>query len=216
MAKEIRALRREDVDVELFWSKMDKHGPDECWNWQASKFHGGHGQFCVNGRPCRAHRVAYALEHGVCDASLLRHLCGSAACCNPTHLVPGTHMENMHDRREHGTWGRGALTDEQVEDIIELLQTGFAQDMIAEAYECSQAHVSQIATGRAWSWVRPDVDRSTLRRQKPHKPRTKITDEIRSRVRELRGQGLSQQAIGDRIGIDQKTVSRILKSRQTG
>ena len=33
-----------------FWIKVDKRGPDECWNWQGSFFRNGYGQFNAKDR----------------------------------------------------------------------------------------------------------------------------------------------------------------------
>ncbi len=47
-----------------------------------------------------SHRVAWALANGLdAPASLsIRHRCdGNRRCCNPAHLLPGLHAENMND-----------------------------------------------------------------------------------------------------------------------
>lgn len=81
--------------AERFWSKVDKRGPDECWNWTASK-QKGYGQFMLGGRPRRAHRVAYELLVGPIPEGLtLDHLCRNPSCVNPAHLEPVTLSENV-------------------------------------------------------------------------------------------------------------------------
>ena len=31
--------------IERFWSKVDRQGPDECWEWQAGRSEKGYGWF---------------------------------------------------------------------------------------------------------------------------------------------------------------------------
>ncbi len=101
-----------------FWSKVDKNGqppalaPDlgPCWIWRGALTH-GYGQFYLDGRVERAHRVAYKLAvgpiplsaavtstHGVC----ILHRCDVRACVNPSHLYAGDHLANMRDMMERG------------------------------------------------------------------------------------------------------------------
>ena len=34
--------------MERFWSKVDKCGEDDCWEWQGKKNGKGHGEFYLN------------------------------------------------------------------------------------------------------------------------------------------------------------------------
>ena len=75
-----------------FWSKVDKRGPSECWNWLASKSPLGYGCFDKRG----AHRVAYEALRGAVPVGLvLDHLCRNPGCVNPAHLEAVTHRENI-------------------------------------------------------------------------------------------------------------------------
>ena len=92
--------------AERFWEKVAKAGPDDCWLWTASKTRDGYGQIArdrAQGRPLSAHRVAYALAHGLdpltMEVVVVRHKCDVPACVNPAHLEPGTHADNAQDRR---------------------------------------------------------------------------------------------------------------------
>lgn len=75
-----------------FWEKVDRRGPDDCWEWQASKVN-GYGAFMAkaNGKWSShvAHRIAYELMIGpVPDGAHLHHTCGNRGCVNPAHLEP--------------------------------------------------------------------------------------------------------------------------------
>ena len=93
--------------VERFWEKVDVGEPTECWNWKSSwrsKF--GYGRIRLAGRGSRdvvAHRLAYELTVGPLRATdLARHMCDNPACCNPAHIIPGTHSDNLRDQYERG------------------------------------------------------------------------------------------------------------------
>ncbi len=90
-----------------FWSKVDKSG--DCWLWTGTKSTNGYGNFGVAHGHRVAHRVAYELTTGPIPVGLeLDHDCHNKAltcnggdecphraCCNPSHLIPRTHQENI-------------------------------------------------------------------------------------------------------------------------
>lgn len=83
---------------ERFWAKVDKRGPDECWEWEAVR-RGGYGRFSVKGRLREAHRVAYELTFGpIGDGMMIDHRCHNHPCCNPAHLREATHKQNSENR----------------------------------------------------------------------------------------------------------------------
>lgn len=83
-------------ELERFWSKVDKHGPNGCWVWTAGTFSSGYGSFWLKGRMRHAHRVAWHWMRGpVPEGMTLDHLCRNRACVNPDHLEPVTHQVNI-------------------------------------------------------------------------------------------------------------------------
>jgi hypothetical protein len=90
--------------IDLFWSKVTRLGDSDCWTWLARKSYNGYGLFFTyaNGNrvALRAHRLAYALQHGHVPAGLvIDHLCENRACCNPSHLQAISHTENVRKGR---------------------------------------------------------------------------------------------------------------------
>ena len=78
-----------------FWQRVDQK--DGCWLWKGSLTVYGYGQFQpARGKSYRAHRLAWEIARGpVPEGLVLDHLCRNRACCNPDHLEPVTHRENV-------------------------------------------------------------------------------------------------------------------------
>lgn len=73
---------------------------DGCWQWTATTDGKGYGFFYPGKewpqRQMRAHRFAYiALQGPIPTGYDLDHLCRNLGCCNPDHLEPVPHRENV-------------------------------------------------------------------------------------------------------------------------
>ena len=80
--------------LENFWSKVNK--TDSCWNWTACKNKDNYGQFWLEGKPYKVHRIVYEMYYGKIPSGLvLDHLCRNKRCCNPEHLEAVTNKENI-------------------------------------------------------------------------------------------------------------------------
>jgi hypothetical protein len=95
----------------------------------------------------------------------VRHDCDNRLCCNPAHLVEGTHLQNMADMRERGRSRKGEpmpigqdaraakLADEDVREIRSQRQRGAKLREIAEAFNVCTSSVSAICRGERWGHV---------------------------------------------------------------
>lgn len=113
-------LRLTAKQVERFWSRAGRRGPQECWFWAGpvnARF--GYGYFFVFGKGWRAHRLAWLLTHGpIPDGLQVLHRCDEGLppgdisyrrCCNPAHLWLGTARQNQQDCCRKGRKPRGEL-----------------------------------------------------------------------------------------------------------
>lgn len=88
-----------------FWARVDMSaGVDACWPWRGATNKSGYGSYGEAGTVRTASRVAYELTNGPIPVGpgyhgiVVRHTCDNRVCCNPSHLMIGTHQDNMNDR----------------------------------------------------------------------------------------------------------------------
>lgn len=102
----IRRPNPHGTPEERFWRKVAK-STDGCWEWTGRKDKDGYGTLRVGSTQVRAHRFSYELHHGPTNL-LVRHACNNPGCVRPDHLIPGTHLDNMADRKAAGHYPRRA------------------------------------------------------------------------------------------------------------
>lgn len=83
------------------------YGP--CLIWRHRLDADGYGTLRLDGRTCKAHRVAYELSRGsIPKGKYILHICHRRSCIQPSHLYAGTRKENADDRQkrltEKGRW----------------------------------------------------------------------------------------------------------------
>ena len=144
-----------------FWAKVDKRGPDECWNWLAGHTVTGYAEFSRNNQMLRANRVSYELHHGRIPPGLdVCHTCDNRSCVNPAHLFLGTRSDNMKDAVKKGR-ARGLipsgeshpsarLTAQQAREIRNFTEDAL---VVAARYGITRIHVYQIRLGLKWKHV---------------------------------------------------------------
>ena len=140
--------------AQRFWSKVDPAPSSCCWEWTVSKSSNGYGQFRLHKQMVGAHRIAYTLAKGEIPKDLIvRHTCDNRLCCNPDHLILGTHTDNMADMLERKRQAKGEgnssckLTPKQV---MEIYNSPLPQDEIAKLYNIAQTNVSSIKLKKTW------------------------------------------------------------------
>lgn len=165
---------REEITQEYrdrFWSKVDVRGPDDCWEFTGGRLPSGYGHFSViikgRKRSVKAHRLAYILEYGCIPDNLFAlHRCDNPSCCNPSHIWPGTPLDNMQDmhRKRRGIYGerhhRHKLTQSQVDEIRRSYiprhpELGYKP--LAVKYGVYHGTIARVVRGEFWQYSYHDV-----------------------------------------------------------
>jgi hypothetical protein len=144
-----------------FWDKVDKTSSENgCWLWMSCCV-SGYGQFRFNGETNFAHRLTLAQHLGrpLLQGMFATHQCPGGPnrkCCNPAHLKEASNFDNMQDMVRDGNSTRGEkhphckLTETQV---LEIRASDKTNVELAQIYNITRQTVSQIKTGKIWSWL---------------------------------------------------------------
>lgn len=162
MADRLNTLREESVQAR-FWAKVEVRGPDDCWDWQASKNRLGYGRFkYASYRQTGAHRVALILHTDEDPTDLCAlHSCDRPSCVNPNHLRWGTVLDNSDDKIARGRFRhmsfpgfanpRCTLTPDQLAEIVHLIDhSRLNNGQIGARYGLTHSMISKIRTGNSW------------------------------------------------------------------
>ena len=158
-----------------FWEKVDiRDCTEECWNWTASTFSSGYGQFWDGCNNVYAHRMAYILTKGpISDELYVLHTCNNPRCCSPNHLELGDQFNNMQymvkcNRQIKGeNHGMSVLTENQVRAIHRLyseqrkLHPLYKQwqitGPIAKRFGIAKSTIDKILSGLLWRHIHEDI-----------------------------------------------------------
>ena len=117
----------------------------------------GYPRSRVNGKLDRTHRHVYRKFKGeIPDGMIVRHTCDNRLCCNPDHLVLGTHADNARDRVERGRGaageknGRSKLRSSDVEKIRRLIAGGCRTARIAQQFGVDAVTIRRIRRRATW------------------------------------------------------------------
>jgi hypothetical protein len=154
------------TETERFWSRVDVRGPDECWPWNGASTSAGYGYFRIGSltdgsrRMILAHRYACKITHGLADNRQALHRCDYKPCCNPAHVYPGTHTDNMNDAKERGLMHGFSLPGERnpkaklsVADVLAIRGSNQKNADLARAHRVSRAQIGHIKKRKSWAHV---------------------------------------------------------------
>lgn len=168
------------TNVRKFWKNVnivpdppdlaeDDIGP--CWEWKPGKARDrdGYGLFRHRNVTYRAHRVAFAIEHGYMpDGVVMLHACDNPPCCRPSHLADNTHLANMEDMKKKGRQAKGdrVVTAKLNWTIVRQLRddaaTGdYSMPALAAKYNVHLTTAIRIVKGETWHDDVPDAPGAT-------------------------------------------------------
>lgn len=247
--KELRDLRlqvkndQQSLDIQAaslssverrFWSKVEIIDDDDsCWEWKGGRrpvngeeyglfrlesHRSGNGHGTIG-----AHRFAYVLANGGEIPEVARHTCDNPPCCRPSHLIAGSHADNMRDRQERGRYsgqgtnfrGRGikrvqgepirareqqgeandsaVLTDAIVIDARRRSKAGETQKVIADEYGVSVAVLGYAIRGKTWN----HLDERESPHVRPQGGGSRLTEDDVRAIRSAHAAAATRSARGD-------------------
>jgi HNH endonuclease len=163
-------MPRPSVTPENFWDRVKKGNEDQCWPWMGRRAKGKfpYGRVDAFGfKGVYTHRVAYYLANpGEIELRRLgdmvvRHTCDYPSCCNPKHLVLGTHADNMRDKIERGRQHsfrsfespNAKLNPSDVRAIRELSKEDWTRRELAAKFGVSIQTIKAVRSGRHYADV---------------------------------------------------------------
>lgn len=146
-----------------FWAKVQKAGPDECWDWTGDTADTGYGQVRLNGRRIGAHRMSVMLDGRNPAGLLVCHSCDNRACVNPQHLWVGTYSDNLRDAYQKGRrppsfpepcrgerHGGAKLT---VDRVRAIRASADSHSALGRLYGVSEGTIRRARDGTTWGHV---------------------------------------------------------------
>lgn len=166
-----KLIRGRRLPINWIWVYVDIRGSNECWPWTGALREGpeNYGRFRYQGKARLAHRVSYALCNGLEIEEfeeygwLVRHTCDNPPCCNPRHLLAGTHAQNMADKklrcrfngiRRGEEASKNKLKVRQVLQIRRRLAAGEPSRELAKFYKVTRGAIEMIREGKNWAWLK--------------------------------------------------------------
>lgn len=146
---------------EHFWTYCSPGGANECWEWKGPLHENSswaYGVFGHRNQKFFAHRFSWELHNKttIPKGMVICHTCDNPRCVNPSHLMLGTHADNVLDKVIKGRHPRGErsssakLTEADVAEIRRLAGQGIRQRVIAEQFSIHQTTVSDIMHRKSW------------------------------------------------------------------
>lgn len=214
-------------DEARFWSKVTVGDRSECWEWRGARLASGYGEFSVNGKNHRAHRIAYQLSVGdISDGLHICHSCDNPGCVNPAHLWEGTPADNIADRDAKGRnrAPRGSerpnsiLTEDAVRDIRLRYATGrVTQKQLASEHGVDTTTVTRIISGQNWKHIKSTLtpeqiematDSNRARGERSGRAKLTLADVVE--IRRKFAAGASKSELGREYGVSANTIGNAI------
>jgi hypothetical protein len=142
------------ADLERFYSFIRLADNAQCWAWTGPREKSGYGRIQLGRRRLKAHRVMWALGHGILPGIVeVLHHCDTTglgvSCVRPDHLMAGDHTLNARDAASKGRLAR-KLRPGNILEMRELHAAGRSMKSLAAQFGVARYAVEMIVTGRGW------------------------------------------------------------------
>ncbi len=156
-------FRKTKTDEQRFWENVNRGDPDDCWEWTGTLDKRSYGQFRIGQTQYRAHRYSYELHVGPLGDLLACHSCDNPKCVNPSHLFPGTQLDNMQDMMAKGRRykpdvvgeknGSAKLTEVLVKEARQKFADGASISDLSREYGVCWTAMKLVVTRETWRHV---------------------------------------------------------------
>lgn len=121
-----------------------------CWLYMRYVNRLGYGLTNYRGKTISAHRLMWRLHNGSIPAGAhVRHTCDTPACINPSHLVLGSHKDNMADRKQRGQYARAGVRL-LLHQVRKIRSSTESVDALAAKYGVRPGTIRAIRNGVSW------------------------------------------------------------------
>ena len=117
----------------------------------------GYPQIQIDKKRYYIHRIFYENSYGkIPEGIVIRHICDNRACINISHMILGTHSDNVKDRVNRGrsakleNHGRSKLDSEKVRFIRSSVLTN---TVLARKFGVSPKAIRLVRQGKAWTGI---------------------------------------------------------------
>lgn len=157
--------RTRDEEISDFWARVNKLGPDKCWEWTGVRNHRGYGKIHFGRQNTYAHRASYVVHKGrIPDGLCVLHSCDNPPCVNPNHLIAGTQLENIRDciikKRKNPPRGESHAHRKVTEEIVKQMRSRYQPHdpvngacALAREFGLSNSATNQIVNRVTWKHV---------------------------------------------------------------
>lgn len=155
---DISAKVLDGYEVARFWSRVEVRKRNQCWPWRYGSTKDGYGEYRIGDSSGDvSSRVAYRIATGpIPNGMVVRHTCDNRLCCNPSHLVIGTHADNVADRVARGRSAKGESHGKSVlnEMLVRVIRSSPLSDKyFADRLGVHEDTIRDVRSRKTWSHV---------------------------------------------------------------